>query len=53
MFGARNATLHDRVAGMQVGPMGHDVEPAGFGKDKGVFVGLRRRQGGGGGSQFG
>jgi hypothetical protein len=32
--------------------MGHDVEPAGFGKDQGVFVGLRRRQGGGG-IQFG
>jgi hypothetical protein len=33
---------------MQVGPMGGDVEPAGFGTDQGVFVGLRRRQGGGG-----
>jgi hypothetical protein len=28
--------------------MGRDVEPAGFGKDQGVFVGLGRRQGGGG-----
>jgi hypothetical protein len=32
---------------MQIGPMGRDMEPAGFGKDQGVFVGLRRRQGGG------
>jgi hypothetical protein len=45
MFGARDATLGDRVTGMQVGPMGGDVKPAGFGKDQGVFVGLRRRQG--------
>jgi hypothetical protein len=48
MFGARYATLGDRVAGMQIGPMGGDMEPAGFGTDQGVFVGLGRRQGGGG-----
>ena len=48
MFGARDAALCDRVAGMQVGPMGRDMEPAGFGTDQGVFVGLGRRQGAGG-----
>jgi hypothetical protein len=37
---------------MQIGPMGRDMEPAGFGKDQGVFVGLRSRQGGGGGIQL-
>jgi hypothetical protein len=40
-FGAGQPTHHDRVAGMQVGPMRRNLQPAGFGGDQSVFVGLR------------
>jgi hypothetical protein len=46
VFGAGQPTLHHGVAGMQVGPMGGDLESADLGGDQGVFVGLGCSQGG-------
>jgi hypothetical protein len=40
VFGARDSALGQGVAGMQIGPMGGDLEPADLGGDHGVFVGL-------------
>ena len=40
-------SLRDGVAGVQVGPMSSNLQPAGFGGDQGVFVGLSRGQGAG------
>ena len=40
MFGAGQPTVGDGVAGVQVGPVGGELQPSGFGGDQGVFVGL-------------
>ena len=40
MFGAGQPTLYHGVAGVQVGPVGGELQPSGFGGDQGVFVGL-------------
>ena len=40
MLGAGQPALHHRVAGLQVGPVGGELQPSGFGGDQGVFVGL-------------
>jgi hypothetical protein len=44
VLGARQPTLRDRLAGMQIRPMRRDLQTAGFGGDQGVFVSLRRGQ---------
>jgi hypothetical protein len=33
-----------RIPGVEIGPVGGDVEAAGLGGDQGVFVGLRSSQ---------
>jgi hypothetical protein len=47
MLTARQPTLRNSVAGMEVGPMSGDLEPPGFGGDQGVFVRLSSGQGAG------
>jgi hypothetical protein len=47
MLTAGQPVLGYGVSGMQVGPMGGDLESSGFGGDQGVFVGLRGGQGAG------
>jgi hypothetical protein len=37
-------TLGYTVAGVQIGPMGSNLQPSGLGGDEGVFVGLRGSQ---------
>jgi hypothetical protein len=40
VFGAGQPALADSLAGVQVGPVGGDLQPPCFGGDQGVFVGL-------------
>jgi hypothetical protein len=47
MLTARQPTLRNSLAGMEVGPMSGELEPPGFGGDQGVFVGLGCGQGAG------
>jgi hypothetical protein len=47
MLTAGQPVLGYGVSGMQVGPMGGDLESSGFGGDQGVFVGLGCGQGAG------
>jgi hypothetical protein len=48
MLGAGQPTVGDGVAGLQVGPVGGELQPSGFGGDQGVFVGLGCSESGGG-----
>jgi hypothetical protein len=47
VFGARQPTLSDRFAGMQVRPVRRDLQPTDLRGDQGVFVSLRGSQGAG------
>jgi hypothetical protein len=45
VFGAGQPAFRNRIPGVEIGPVGGDVEAAGLGGDQGVFVGLRGSQG--------
>ena len=45
VFSTGQPAVHHPLAGMQVGPMRGNLEPADLGGDQGVFVGLRSSQG--------
>jgi hypothetical protein len=45
VFVAGQPASRNRTPGVEIGPVGGDVEAAGLGGDQGVFVGLRGSQG--------
>jgi hypothetical protein len=47
MLTAGQPTLRYGVSSMEVGPMGGELQPSGFGGDQDVFVGLGGGQGAG------